>query len=100
MIQSLPVSTQQTEVFGVFKRRAGLKATEASVFVGAESAVLSSLHTSRLGTDHIAPGLPANGADDHAVLEKKLAIYAERLPWQPTATPLVQITGLVEQWFM
>ena len=32
------------------------------------------------------------------LLAKKLAIHAERLPWQPAGTPLVQITGLLEQW--
>lgn len=57
----------------LLKRQAGLKATGASSAYGlsglqiikAKSSDYHSLHTSRPGTDHTAPGLPANDADDH-----------------------------------
>lgn len=44
-------------------------------------------------TNHSAQGLDANDADHHCrCWGKKRAIHTERFPWQPTATPLLQIT--------
>lgn len=44
--------------------------------------------------NHSAQGLDANDADHHRrCWGKKRAIHTERFPWQPAATPLLQITG-------